>query len=212
MKKKGTVLAFFLCLFWISAHAESTEEVLGRLEEKISGLQTLRAEFIQEKNLAVLDQPLVLKGTIFMEKPGLFAWHVREPLRYSMVIKGEVIRQWDEDTDHVQKVSLSKNPAFKVAIRQMRDWFSGAYKSMLGEYRVTVLGEDPISLKFIPRETAFSHELIDSVTVVFESDERYIRQIQITEKRGDSTLLTFVDALLNTPIDGAAWKVKQRVQ
>jgi outer membrane lipoprotein-sorting protein len=224
MKIVGTLLIIALCLYWISASADpraieqapdapsNIEEVLARLEEKVSAMQTLKADFIQEKKLAVLDRPLVLKGTIFMQKPDLFAWHVTEPLRYAMVIRKEIIRQWDEDTDQVEEISLSKNPAFKMAIAQMRGWFSGAYKSMLGEYEVTVVEEDPISLQFIPRKASFAREAIDSLTVVFESDERYIRQIRIMEKRGDSTLLTFVDTLLDSPIDPSAWKAEQRVQ
>jgi outer membrane lipoprotein-sorting protein len=178
----------------------------------MSAMQTLKADFIQEKKLAILDRPLVLKGTIFMQKPALFAWHVREPMRYSMVIRDEVIRQWDEDTDQVEEVSLSKNPAFKMAIRQMRGWFSGAYKSMLGEYEVTLIEEDPISLEFIPRKSAAMQEAIDSLTIVFESDERYIRQMRIMETKGDSTVLTFVNTLLDSPIDPSAWKAEQRVQ
>ena len=224
MKIVGTLLIIALCLYWISASADpraieqapdapsNVEEVLARLEEKVSAMQTLKADFIQEKKLAVLDRPLVLKGTIFMQKPDLFAWHVTEPLRYSMVIREEIIRQWDEDTDQVEEISLSKNPAFKMAIAQMRGWFSGAYESMLGEYEVTVVEEDPISLEFIPRKASFAREAIDSLTVVFESDESYIRQIRIMEKRGDSTLLTFVGTLLDSPIDPSAWKAEQRVR
>jgi outer membrane lipoprotein-sorting protein len=129
-----------------------------------------------------------------------------------MVIRGEVVHQWDEDTQRVEKTSLSKNPVFKMAIQQLRDWLSGAYRSMLGEYRVTILEEEPISLEFIPRDAALAREVIDSVTVVFDRDEQYIRQIHIVEKRGDRTVLTFVDTLLNTPISPSAWQAKQDVQ
>jgi outer membrane lipoprotein-sorting protein len=224
MKIEGTLLTIALCFHWAPASAEvpaieqaldapsNIEEVLARLEEKMSAMQTLKADFVQEKKLAILDRPLVLKGTIFMQKPALFAWHVREPMRYSMVIRDEVIRQWDEDTDRVEEVSLSKNPAFKMAIRQMRGWFFGAYKSMLGEYEVTLIEADPISLEFIPRNSAATQEAIDSLTIVFESDERYIRQMRIMERNGDSTILTFVNTLLDSPIDPSAWKAEQRVQ
>jgi len=220
-------LAFrVLCLFffWIPAGpapatseeaAETSpgvKEVLSRLEDRISGMQTLKADFTQEKHLVVLEEPLVLKGTIFMQKPDHFSWIVREPLRYSMVIRGEVVHQWDEDTQQVQKTSLSKNPVFKTAIRQLRDWLSGAYGSMLREYEVTVLDTEPISLEFVPRDTALVREVIDRVTVVFDRDEHYIHQIEILEKRGDRTVLTFVNTLLNNPIAPSAWKVKQDVQ
>jgi outer membrane lipoprotein-sorting protein len=224
MKKNGTLLILVLCLCWATAGAEpptteqapaapvDVDQALARLEARMSAVQTLQSGFVQEKRLAILDQPLVLKGTIFMEKPALFAWHVREPVRYSMVVRDEVVRQWDEDTQRVQTISLSKNPAFTMAIRQMRGWFSGAYESMLTEYEVTVLNEDPISLEFIPRQDSFAKAAIESVVVVFESDGRYFREIHIAERGGDSTLLTFVDTLLNAPIEPSAWKVEPRVR
>jgi outer membrane lipoprotein-sorting protein len=192
--------------------AADLEEVLSRLEERVSGIQTLRADFVQEKFLAVFDEPLLLKGTILMQKPDLFSWIVREPLRYSMVIQGEVVRQWDEDTRRVEKLSLSKNPVFKMAIQQLRDWLSGAYKSMLGQYRVTVLDRSPISLEFVPRDTALVQGVIDRVTVEFDRDERYIWRIQIFERQGDRTLITFENTLLNAPIAPTAWKVEQDVR
>lgn len=175
-------------------------------------MQTLKADFVQEKRLAVLEEPLVLKGSILMQKPDRFSWMVREPIRYSMVIHGELVEQWDEDTQRVERISLSENPVFRVAIQQMRDWLSGAYESMLGEYEVSVLDEEPTSLKFTPRDTALAKGVIESVTVVFDRDERYLRQIHILEKRGDSTLLTLVNTRLNAPIDPSAWKVIQSVR
>jgi outer membrane lipoprotein-sorting protein len=209
-----------LCIFWIapgpvSAAGGATPdavEVISRLESRMSALRTLRADFVQEKHLAVLDQPLVLRGTILMEKPDRFSWMVREPLRYSMVIIGEVAQQWDEDTRRVEKIPLSGNPVFKTAIRQLRSWLTGAYGSMLGEYEVTVLGTAPTCLEFVPRDTALAREVIDRVTVTFASDESYIHQIRIVEKGGDRTLLTFENSRLNSPIPPSAWKVKQDVQ
>jgi outer membrane lipoprotein-sorting protein len=220
----ATLSRFCLCVVLLLASGSSTagdqspgdaadlEEVLSRLEERVSGIETLKADFVQQKFLAILDRPLVLKGTILMQKPDLFSWTVREPLRYSMVVRGEVVQQWDEDTRRVEKISLSKNPVFKMAIQQMRDWLSGAYKSMLGQYEVTVIDEDPISLEFIPRDTALAREVIDRVTVEFDRDERYIWRIHIFEKEGDRTLITFADTQLNAPIAPAAWKVEQDVQ
>lgn len=224
MKRPGALLPLVLCLLCLRAEGEAAgaeqapgspvgvEEVLARLEAGVAVVRSMESGFVQEKHLALLDEPLVLKGTIFMQKPDLFAWHVEEPLRYSMVIRGESMRQWDEDSGQIQEISLSKNPAVKMAIRQMREWFAGAYKSMLGEYEVTILAEQPTSLRFVPREGAVARSVLDSVTVVFEKEERYIRQIHIVERRGDSTLLTFVNTLLNRPIDPSAWKLEQRVR
>ena len=211
-------IALILASFTVAASAASPDDaadlegVISQLEERVSGIETLRAEFVEQKSLAVLDRPLVLKGTILMQKPDLFSWKVREPFRYSMVIRGEVVEQWDEDTRRVDRISLSGNPIFKMAIQQMRDWLSGTYRSMLGQYRVTVIDEDPISLEFVPRDTAIAQQMIDMVRVEFDRDERYIWKIEILEKGGDRTLITFADTLLNAPIAPEAWKVEQDVR
>jgi len=224
MTKRRALLFLFLLICWIASGAASTEsesvpdplaeprELLARLEERAAELRTLKADFVQEKHLAVLDRPLVLKGTLLMQKPDHFSWIVREPLGYAMVIRGDVVHQWNEDTGQVDKISLSENPHFQMAIRQLRDWLSGSYRSILGDYAVSVVGQEPLRLRFVPRDTAVPRELIESVTIEFERDERYVHEIKIVERSGDWTLLTFVDTLLNDPIAPSAWDVEQHVR
>ncbi len=210
---KITIILIVLCMSLspLNGYAEqSVEDVLGRLEEKMSNIKTLQTGFVQEKNLAIFDKKITLKGKIFLKKPRLFAWHTEEPTRYSMVIRDDVILQWDEDIDQVQKVSMKDNPAFQTVVGQMRKWLSGMYMSLLGEYNITLLKQNPVSLKFMPRENTMAYNIISYVRIVFREDERYICEIYIKDKTGDSTLLRFTDTLLNTPIDDAAWKVKPR--
>jgi outer membrane lipoprotein-sorting protein len=187
-------------------------EVLARLEARAAELRTLKADFVQEKHLAVLERPLVLRGTLLMQKPDRFAWIVREPLGYAMVIRGDVALQWSEDTRKVEEIPLSGNPHFQMAIRQMRDWLSGSYQSLLGDYAASVLGAEPLRLRFVPRDTALPRDWIESVTIEFERDERYVHAITIVERRGDWTLLTFAGALRNEPIAPSAWDVEQHVR
>lgn len=186
--------------------------VLSRLEKKMLGIRTLKTGFVQEKELAVFKQKVVLKGTIYIEKPARLAWHVNEPMKYIMVISQNMITQWDEDTNKVQQISLSKNPAFEAAIGQMQEWFSGAYTPLLKEYEITLLKENPASLKFTPRAAAFAANVIKSVTVDFRKDEQYINRIFIQEKSGDTTNLSFVDTHLNIPLEDSVWKVNPGVK
>jgi len=224
MQKTAVLLILFLVMPAINCYAEPSSikthknlapdlyEVLHRLEDKTSEIRTLKTEFVQEKELAVFKKKIILKGMIFLQKPELFAWHIIEPLSYSMVIKGDILSQWDENTKKIQKISLSKNPAFQVAISQMKDWFSGKYTSMTEDYNIIILKRNPVSLKFIPKKNTIVSNVIESVTVIFRDDERYIHQIYIKEKSSNSTLLTFVNTQLNTPLEAAAWEVQPRVR
>ena len=207
---------FLVCLPVVNLSADNSAQeinnVLQDLEIKMSGVKTIQASFIQEKNLALFNQKIILKGKIFIQKPGLLSWRVITPLRYSMVINGNTISQWDEDTNQVQQVSLAKNPSFQVAIQQMQNWFCGAYKSMQGDYKITLTTALPITLQFIPLENAVSGNFIKRVVVLFQNDGLYIKEINIEEENGDTTLLKFIGAKVDQPINLKAWEVKADVR
>lgn len=188
--------------------APNLAAVLSRLEERMSKIKTLQTHFCQEKNLAIFDQKVILKGTISLQKPNLFAWHVNEPIRYSLIIKDTSAIQWDEDTKQIQHISLSKNTGYKIIAKQLKEWFSGTYSSMREQYDITILNSDPVCLKFDPRQDTMASKAVSSVAVTFDKDEQYIQKISIKEKNGDSTLLTFSNTQLNIPIGAAAWEAK----
>jgi outer membrane lipoprotein carrier protein len=188
--------------------AQDITVVLGELENTMKEIKTVQADFIQEKNLALFEQKIVLKGKVFIQKPDLLSWRVFTPLRYSMVMRGAMISQWDEDTNKVQSVSLDKNPSFQVAIAQMQNWFCGAYTSMQGDYTIVAVSKRPLVLEFTPKENALARNFITRVTVSFQDDSRYLKELRIEEKSGDSTGITFMNTLLNQPIPPKSWEVK----
>ena len=193
-----------------SSYAQTNDQasVLSRLDESISKVHSLETDFVQEKDFKVFKNKLVLHGKVYMKKPDLFAWHLYEPIRFRMVLDGKRMLQWDEESDEVQKVNLDSNPAFQVATRQMRQWFSGNYSSLQSEYEISILSVNPVVLRCVPLEKSMIRNFIDSVTVTFRQDERYTQSVRIVEKGGDSTLLIFKNTKLNSEIHDDAWKVK----
>ena len=216
MKRLIAIILLFNWLTISGLYANDTEQglntILETLQDKMSEVSTIQTDFIQEKNLELFKQKLILKGKIFIQKPGMLSWRVFTPIRYSLVINGSQISQWDQDSDQVQSVSLAKNPSFQVAIQQMQNWFSGTYKSMQGDYQISLISLQPLKLEFIPKEKSVARNFIQRVTVLFQNDRQYIKEIDILEKSGDSTLLTFLTAKLNSSIPLTAWEVKADVR
>ncbi|MEI8309936.1 MAG: outer membrane lipoprotein carrier protein LolA, partial [Verrucomicrobiota bacterium] len=107
MKPAILTIAFcFACQAFVSAEEEvplRIAERLRQLESKLSSVQTLKVDFVQEKHMAILEQKLVLKGRITLQQPDKMAWRVRSPIRYGMVIQGATLRQWSEDTQAIQQ-------------------------------------------------------------------------------------------------------------
>ncbi|HSQ77342.1 MAG TPA: outer membrane lipoprotein carrier protein LolA [Nitrospirota bacterium] len=184
---------------------------LKNLGKKVSAFKTLKTDFTQDKEMAMFKEKVVLSGRIYLEKPNKIAWHVDKPLRYSVLITDKMIRQWDEDTNQVQEISLTKNPIFQNVLNQLTVWFSGEYGSLLDTNTVRVVQHDPLVIEFTPRDTNIAKKVIKSITITFRQDETYLQQIRIQELSGDVTTIRFTNTILNAPLDRSSFEVKGHV-
>ncbi len=183
-------------------------EVLGKIEEKMAEIKTVSAAFVQEKKLPILERPMVIKGRMVLEKPGNLAWHVDEPVRYRMVIRGSELRQWDEDTDRVQKLDLERNPAYRAMFQQLTSWFSGQYESLLEHYNLEIEAVEPAVLVFTPREGTMFEDMLAGVTIRFSEDESYIEELEILELNESLSTIRFHGTELNEEIEESDWRVR----
>ncbi|OGW42615.1 MAG: hypothetical protein A2X57_00920, partial [Nitrospirae bacterium GWD2_57_8] len=172
---------------------------------------TLKTEFRQEKHLAIFRDAVVLQGRIFLQKPNRIAWHVDRPVKYSVVISDTTVRQWDEETDRVQQVSLAGNPILQNVLRQLTVWFSGAYGTLLEEYDVLVIESSPVVLRFQPKKNNMASRMVRHIQVEFRDDGRYLKKITVLEQGGDRTDITFTNTLFDVPVESGDFEVKRRV-
>lgn len=184
---------------------------LRDLGKRASNFTTLKTDFTQEKKMAMFKEKLVLKGRIYLQKPNRVAWHVDSPLRYSVLITDRLIRQWDEETNRVQEISLIKNPIFQNVLSQLTVWFSGEYGSLLDVNDVRVVRREPLVIEFTPRPNNISRKVIKAITITFRDDQKYLQQIRIQELSGDVTTLRFHNTIMNAPLDSRCFEVKGRV-
>jgi len=184
---------------------------MAALGKRASDFRTLKTDFTQEKRMAMFKEKMVMKGRIYLQKPSKIAWHVDSPIRYSVLITDKLIRQWDEDTDKVQEISLSKNPIFQNVLGQMNVWFSGDYGAMLDSNTIRVVKHEPLVIEFVPKESNMSRKVIKSITVTFRADQKYLQQIRIQEISGDVTTINFSNTQLNPSLNNSNFEVKGRV-
>ena len=204
----GLVVALCLGFHAFVSAAEVAPRVaerLRQLESQLSRVQTLRVNFVQEKQMAILEQKLVLQGRITLQQPDKIAWRVRSPIRYGLVIQGATLRQWSEDTRAVQQFSLAGNPVFAAAVKQIQTWFSGNYLALAREFDVAIVAESPLVIGFTPHSGSPAREVIQRIVMRFGEDERFLKRLEVVETGGDTMAITFSDPIFNPALAGEEW-------
>ena len=200
-----------LALLAIPIRAEFTNsEAQARidlLQKGLRGTTSVRTDFVQHRQLALLQQEMIITGRIALEQSGRLAWRVASPLQCVFVLNGTTLRQWDEATDRVQQLSLKGNPVFDVVSRQMRGWFLGDFSPLLKDFAIDAPADRPHCLVFRPIAGGFAAKAISQVTLSCRPDRRYLEEIAIEETSGDRTRLVFSNTVLNVTLSPDEWKV-----
>lgn len=185
----------------------ASDALLTEIQRRLSDVKSVQADFIEEKNLALLNHALTIKGRFALEKPDRVIWIVNEPLRYAVRVQGDEVRQWDQDSNKVQVLHIGNDPAFQAISQQVQGWLLGEYAALARNYDIDLLSEKPLSLEFTPKASTVMEKIIQRVDVTFSKDGQYIDTLTVHEADGGTTRLHFIDTHLNEPIGKQTWDI-----
>jgi outer membrane lipoprotein carrier protein len=185
----------------------ASQELLERVQKQLQDVNTVQADFVQSKKLAVMNHLLVIKGRFALEKPDHVIWIATSPVKYAVSVKGDEVRQWDEDTNQVQVMHLGGDPTFKAISDQINSWFMGDYKKLAEGYDVTVAHENPLTLAFAPKGNSMVAKMLKQIEVTFGKESKYIDTMVIRETSGSVTTLKYSNVRINEPIGKETWEI-----
>jgi outer membrane lipoprotein carrier protein len=216
MKKSTAILSIFLSsLFTAQTLAQSTQpttrpvpiELLNSVQDKLHTVDSVEADFVEEKHLAMLDHTLTIHGHFAMQKPDRLIWIVQQPVQYAVSIQGDIVKQWDADTNKVQTINIGGDPTFHAVSEQLSSWFMGNYKALAGSYDLSLRSEKPLTLVFAPKPDSMVAKVLKEIVITFAPDQRNIDIMQITESGGSVTTINYLHTKVNEPVSDKTWEI-----
>ena len=187
---------------------ETLRAALESWHAELVHISSISSDFVQEKHMTLFQDTLTIRGRMLIATNGCFAWETLWPVRYKMVVADGRIRQWDEETDRIQTISMRNNPAAAAIHEQMSAWFSGNYAALTNSYTVSLAAAKPVSFLFVPHAGSPATNYLAAVQVWLRDDGRYLDKLRITERSGDMTDIIFNNTVLNQTLPAAAWDVR----
>ncbi len=174
-----------LCLGWSGD--------LKKFGEEANSIQTLSADFVQEKNLKILVQPLVSKGIFYFKKPDSLRWEYKSPVHSVLLMHNGETRRFLEGRDGVREDRGPGMQGMQVVMGEISLWLSGHFGDN-PDFKATV--EDNGAIVLTPRSKSLSQFI--SRIEMFPSDRPgVIRSVILYEGEDSYTTIRFENVKVN---------------
>jgi outer membrane lipoprotein-sorting protein len=185
-------LALLALLMAASAGAESPAIPKGPLTlealmQRMAASSGVRAEFREEKRLALLEQPLVSEGQLFFIPPARMARLTTSPGSSTLVIDGGRLAYSDEAG--ASNVDLGASRVARSMVENFVVLFSGDLAALRDRYQVGFSAEDlRWRMQLVPKAAPLS-QFLASVELRGRGPE--LEQMVVREADGDLTTTRF---------------------
>ncbi|WP_313227629.1 outer membrane lipoprotein carrier protein LolA [Stutzerimonas chloritidismutans] len=163
---------------------------LPKLAEQLSGPAVVRGDFIQEKHLRALPQPLTGRGQFVLARDHGLLWLLQQPIRqdYRITAQG-IARRSEQGWQAVdpQGNSARQNQLFLAVL-------SGDTPALQRDFQLELSGEAKAwRLQLTPRGALLKQIFAD----IDIQGGKTVTQIELHEAQGDRTLIRLLDSRID---------------
>ncbi|WP_055136911.1 outer membrane lipoprotein carrier protein LolA [Pseudomonas corrugata] len=187
-------LLLWLLLLCLSPLAQAFD--LQQLSEQLGRPDVIHGQFIQEKHLRALPQPLVSKGHFVLVKKQGLLWLLQTPLQQDYRITAQGIARRDGSVWQMlpnKSAGAEQNRLFLAVLQ-------GDSTGLLRDFELSLSGEpQQWKLTLTPRSVLLK-QVFNQINI---DGGELVQRIELLETQGDSTVLRMQDSVATQPLSEA---------
>jgi len=176
-------------LAWLPAVAE---QEAGTPPLDVPGLMELMAKvpsredrFTETKTVAMLTQPLILKGTLAYVRPDRVEKHVTSPYAEHLVVQGDQLTL--STKEGTKRIAVDSHPLIRSFIEAIRASLAGEVAVLRRLYHIKLQGTQQNWMLTLRPLDAQASEYLTSITLTGHGDR--LTTVDIRETGGDRSLM-----------------------
>lgn len=165
---------------------------------------TIKSDFVQEKNLSLLAEKIVSRGKFWFKKENLVRMEYTQPFQYLMVINGTNV--YIKDSQKENKISTKSNKLFQQINKVIVDCVKGG--ALESKDFTTRIFEG--SNAFLAELTPVNKQMkgmFKNINIHIDKKEYAVSKVEMHEPSGDNTIITFSNRELNTNLVDALFAI-----
>jgi outer membrane lipoprotein-sorting protein len=165
----------------------------------------VKADFTQEKNLAMLSEKINSRGNFWFKKDSRVRMEYNHPFRYLMILNKD--RVYVKDGAKESRVSTKSNKMFQQINKIMIDCMQGTMLTNT-DFRTRIFENKSNALVELTPVTKGMKEMFRSINVIVDKKDYSVSSIEMQEISGDNTIMRFTNKELNAQIPDNLFDIK----
>jgi outer membrane lipoprotein-sorting protein len=164
-----------------------------RIREKAIDIQTISAQFIQEKHLEILVKPLISKGAFYFRAPGSLRWEYTSPIQSILLMHDGKVRRFMGSENGFKEDAGPGLQGMELVLQEITRWLKGDF-SHNPDYHASLGGDNKIVM--VPKNKAFA-KIIQKIEILLSDRPGVIETVTIYEGKTSFTKIRFRDVSIN---------------
>ena len=167
-----------------------------KAEQSPVHVESVQADFVQEKQLPILARPIFSKGHFAFKAPGSLRWEYFSPIRTVLLMHDGHTRKFIQHEGKFREEHGMGVDAMQIVLQEITGWLDGEITDT-ATFRVSIAGEDFIVL--IPKEAALE-KIISRIELKLLGKSGLMESVTLYEGEDSFTRMVFSAAVLNEKI------------
>jgi len=168
-------------------------------------MQTIKADFVQEKNLSLLSEKITSKGKFLFKKDNLVRMEYTTPFQYLVIINNNNV--FVKDGQKENRISTKSNKLFQQINRMMVDCVQGTALANT-DFTVAVFESAQAYLIELSPVAKGMKDYFKNIHVILSKKDYTVNKLEMYEQSGDNTLISFLNKEMNVSIADALFTIK----
>jgi len=199
MLKKTFLAVAGTMLMAVVFSAGASAASMTAIQKAAGTMQSISADFIQEKHMKILVKPLISKGIIRFQSPDALRFEYREPIQNILIMQGKRVSRYIGKDGTFVRDNAAAMGAMTVVMDEISQWLKGNFNTSVFDAAVEE-APAPGQIILTPKDKAMAHFIQDIVLVLSEQPGIF-KEVVIRENQDSYTRLRFENVQLNQSID-----------
>jgi len=167
--------------------------------------ETIKSDFTQEKNLSMLSEKIISKGSFCFKKDNLLRMEYTKPFEYLMILNKD--NMYIKDGQKESKVSTKSNKLFQQINKIIIGCVQGTVFSNPDFVSKVYENKNTYLVEMSPADKVLK-EFFKTIDVIIDKSDYEVTTIEMNENSGDNTIIRFTNREINTTIPDAIFAIK----